>query len=81
MRSQMDLLKRSLQEGFRLESWRCNLSHELGFEIPKPVLPDRKRSRQEYERLTSIPSWLRRDRCRKGPKHFLPAPQPMQQHG
>jgi hypothetical protein len=31
----MDLLKRSLQEGFRLESWRCNLSHELGFAIPQ----------------------------------------------
>jgi len=45
--------KRSLQEGFRLESWRCNLSHELGFGIPKPVLPDRERSRQEFERLTS----------------------------
>jgi len=80
MRSQKDLLRRSLQEGFRLESWRCNLSHELGFAICEPVLPDRQRSRQEYERLTSHPARLRRDCCRKGLKHFLPAPQPMQQH-
>ena len=80
MRSQMDLIKRSLQEGFRLESWRCNLSHGLGFATPKPVLPDRKRSRQEYERLTSHPARLRYGRCLKGLKHFLPAPQPVQQH-
>ncbi len=74
----------SLQEGFRLESWRCNLSHGLGFAIPQNRSCLTVAQSPEHEGLTNCSdptlTIYAAMAAGKGLEHFLSAPQPMQQH-